>query len=357
MLIIGYSELALAKIDSADPLKNNFAEILKTAKRSADLTSQLLAFARKQTISPRVLDLNRTVDGMLKMLRRLIGEDIDLMWVPGPDLWKVKMDPAQIEQVLANLCVNSRDAICGTGKVTIETCNVVFDKDYCAANAGFEPGEYVQLSVSDNGCGMDKETISKVFEPFFTTKEVGKGTGLGLATVYGIVQQNRGFIKIYSEPGVGTTLKIFFARQYEDASASVSELHTEPVRGRGETVLMVEDEPAILAMGKIMLDTLGYRVLSAARPKDALNIAKEHAGRIDLVITDVIMPEMNGKELAAELEVISPGLKRLFMSGYTADVIAHHGMLDDGVNFIQKPFSVKDLAAKVREVLDKKISG
>ncbi|MDX9715075.1 MAG: PAS domain S-box protein [Dissulfurispiraceae bacterium] len=352
-VIIGYAEIALSKMAADDPLRSGIQEIHKTAKRSADLTKQLLAFARKQIISPKVLDLNKTVESMLKMLQRLMGEDIDLLWLPASNLWNIKLDPAQVEQVLANLCVNSRDAISGVGKVTIETGNIVFDEEFCAQNAGFIPGEYVQLLVSDTGRGMEKEVLKKAFEPFFTTKDVGKGTGLGLATVYGIVQQNNGFIKIYSEPGHGTTIKIFFAKNTESDSEPVSAPDIELQHGRGETVLIVEDEPSILVMAKIMLETLGYKVLTANRPNDAIRIASEHGEKINLLITDVIMPEMNGRDLSAKMLGFYPGLKLLFMSGYTADVIAQHGMLDEGVNFVQKPFSVKVLAAKVREVLDK----
>ncbi|MBN2654177.1 MAG: PAS domain S-box protein [Nitrospirae bacterium] len=351
-VIIGYSEIALSKMAPDNPLRTALQEIHKTANRSADLTKQLLAFARKQIISPKVIDLNKTIEGMLKMLQRLIGEDIELSWLPGVDLNKVKINPAQVEQILANLCVNSRDAISGVGKVIIETGNVVFDDEFCSLNADFIPGEYVQLVVSDTGCGMDKETLKSAFEPFFTTKDVGKGTGLGLATVYGIVQQNRGFIKIYSELNHGTTIKIFFAKNAEDDAESVASSELEPQHGKGEIVLIVEDEPSILVMAKVMLETLGYKVLTANRPNDAMKIAAEHSGKIDLLITDVIMPEMNGKDLAARMLGLYPNLKQLFMSGYTADVIAQHGILDEGVNFVQKPFSVRELAAKVREVLN-----
>ncbi|MFH0729998.1 MAG: response regulator [Pseudomonadota bacterium] len=350
-IIIGYVELAMGQVDTAQPLHANLEEILKAANRSADLTRQLLAFARKQTIAPRVLDLNETVEGMLKMLRRLIGEDIDLNWQPKADLWPVKLDPSQIDQILANLCVNSRDAITGVGKMIIETGNRTFEEDYCGAHAGFMPGEYVMLAVSDDGCGLDKETLAHIFEPFFTTKERGKGTGLGLSTVYGIVKQNCGFIHAYSEPGQGTTFKIYLSHHKGKAAQMRKEVLSERAVCGHETILLVEDEPAILELITIMLEKLGYTVLKAGTPEDAIRLAGEHAGEIHLLMTDVVMPEMNGKDLARDLLSLYPHLKHLFMSGYTADVIANNGILDDGVSFIQKPFSIKKLDDKVRVTL------
>jgi CheY-like chemotaxis protein len=289
---------------------------------------------------------------MLKILRRLIGEDINLVWMPGAELWQVKIDPSQVDQLLANLCVNARDAISGVGKVTIETENTVFDEDYCAVHIGFVPGEYVMLAVSDDGIGMNKEVTDHLFEPFFTTKDFGKGTGLGLATVYGIVKQNHGFINVYSEPGKGSSFKIYVPRyDGEDIRQKADSLQETP-KGRGELVLMVEDDAAMLKVSLMMLETLGYRVLVAGNPGEAIRLAKENVAELDLLLTDVVMPEMNGKELAKLVDKIKPGLKCLFASGYTANVIAHHGVLDEGINFIQKPFSMQDLAAKVREVLD-----
>jgi PAS domain S-box-containing protein len=351
-VIIGYAELAMDNVDPADPLKDDLKEILKAGRRSAEITRQLLAFARQQTIEPRVLDLNDTVEGMLKMLRRLIGEDIDLAWLPEPGLWPVKMDPSQIDQLLANLCVNARDAIAGVGKLTIETDRVTFDEAYCADHAGFVPGEFVLLAVSDDGCGMDKQTRDKIFDPYFTTKALGKGTGLGLATVYGIVKQNNGFINVYSEPKKGTTFKIYLPRHAGRAEHVEMQSMEQIPAGRGETVLIVEDEPAILKIGVKMLVKLGYQVLTANSPGEALRLAGQHAGAIDLLITDVVMPAMNGRELAIQLSGLRPDLKTLFMSGYTADVIAHRGVLDEGVNFIPKPLSMKVLAVKLRAVLD-----
>lgn len=352
-VITGHAELALMEINPDQPIYNSLKEIEKAAHRSADLTRQLLAFARKQTIAPKVLDLNEAIEGMLKMLRRLIGEDIHLSWLPGLDLGSVMIDPSQVDQIMANLCVNARDAIAGVGKITIETENAACDGDYCADHAGFIPGAYVMLAVSDDGCGMDKETQEKIFEPFFTTKGMGQGTGLGLSTVFGIVKQNNGFINVYSEPGKGSTFKIYLPRIVENHVEIQGVSGVELPQCGGETVLLVEDEPMILELGKAMLEMLGYRVLSTGAPGEAIRLAEENAGEIHLLITDVVMPDMNGRDLAVRLLSRYPNLKMLFMSGYTANVIAHQGVLDEGVVFLQKPFSMKDLSAKVREALDK----
>jgi len=351
-LILGHAELALEEIEPSHPLYANLEEMKIAGERSAELTRQLLAFARKQTISPVKLDLNEILEGMLKMLQRLIGEDIELNWIPGSDLWPVKLDPGQIDQVLANLCVNARDAIVDVGKIKIETRNVKIDEAYCDDHPGLSPGSYVRLSVSDNGCGIDTETLENIFEPFFTTKGIGKGTGLGLSTVYGIVKQNNGFIDVYSEPGRGTTFKIYLPRFEAGAIESLEERERKSVEKGCETILIVEDEPAILAMTKMMLKKTGYTVLAAKTPGEAIRIAQEYPGNIDLLLSDVVMPEMNGWDLAMKIISLYPNLKRIFMSGYTADVIAHHGVLEKGVNFIQKPYSRKDLGSKVREVLD-----
>jgi PAS domain S-box-containing protein len=351
-IILGYAELALDQVEPTEPLHANLQEIRKAANRSADLTRQLLAFARKQTIAPKVLDLNETLEGMLKMLRRLIGEDIDLVWLPGKSLWPVKLDSSQIDQLLANLCVNARDALRGVGKVTIETCTISFDETYCADHLGFVPGDYVMLAVSDNGCGMDKETLDNIFEPFFTTKDVGQGSGLGLATVYGIVKQNSGFINVYSEPDQGTTFKVYLPRHIETDEQGQIMVSTGVAAIGHETILLVEDEKAILAMTSMMLERLGYTVLTASIPSMAISISESYSSRIDLLMTDVVMPEMSGRDLAEKLLDSNPSLKCLFMSGYTANVIAHHGVLDKGVHFIHKPFKKQDLATKLREVLD-----
>ncbi|MCF8088005.1 MAG: PAS domain S-box protein [Desulfotignum sp.] len=350
-VILGHTELALLKTDKDNDLVSDLNEIQNAATRSADITKQLLAFARKQTISPRQIDLNDTVEHMLNMLRRLIGEDIDLVWKPAAHIWPVKMDPSQIDQILANLCVNTRDAIAGVGKFIIETGKKSFDDEYCRQHSGFTPGDFVLLAVSDNGCGMDKNTMDNMFEPFFTTKDVGKGTGLGLATIYGIVKQNNGFINVYSEPGHGSTFKIYLPRSVENKETSKT-VHEKKSAEGTETILLVEDEPSILRITRIMLEKKGYCVLPADRPAEAVEKAKNHSGSIDLLMTDVVMPEMNGRALAGQITKLYPGIRLLFMSGYTANVIAHHGVLDDGVAFIQKPFSMADMAEKVRDILD-----
>ncbi|MFW6154551.1 MAG: PAS domain S-box protein [Planctomycetota bacterium] len=352
-VILGNAELGLGQVAAEGPVHQALQEIRIAAQRSADLTRQLLAFARRQTVSPEVLDLNRTVKNTLTMLERLIGEDIDLAWTPGADLWPVRIDPSQIDQVLANLCVNARDAIRGVGKVTIETDNVHCGASYADPRADVAPGDYVLLAVSDNGRGMDAETLASIFEPFFTTKDTGKGTGLGLAMVYGIVRQNGGFVNVYSEPGEGTTFKIYLPRYHGPGEHVADSAPGATVERGHETVLFVEDEPSILRLGRTMLESLGYRVVTAGTPGEALALAREHPGEIHLLVTDVVMPEMNGRDLARQLLSIYPDLKRLFISGYTANVIAHHGVLDAGVHFIQKPFTRDDLATKVREALDR----
>ena len=288
---------------------------------------------------------------MLKMLRQIIGEDISLEWLPSANPVKIKMDPAQVDQLLVNLCVNARDAITDTGKVTIETDNTVFTESDKIKNESILPGDYVVLVISDNGIGMDGETLDHLFEPFFTTKETGRGTGLGLATVYGIVKQNNGFINVYSEPGLGTTFRIYLPQHYSPAVSKEQESEAkEPGLGH-QTLLLVEDEAMLLNINSEILEQLGYTVLTAATPAEALKIAGHHREKIDLLITDVIMPEMNGRDLADKISVLHPGIRLLFMSGYTASVIAHHGVLEDGVHFLQKPFSLNDLAEKVKETL------
>jgi nitrogen-specific signal transduction histidine kinase/ActR/RegA family two-component response regulator len=351
-VVLGYTEVALAQVDRDHPIHADLEEVRKAGKRAADLTRQLLAFARKQTVIPRILDLNETVEGMLKMLHRLIGEDISLVWHPSPDLWPVRVDPSQVDQMLANLCINARDAIADVGKITIETRNKTFDEEYCAAHAGYVPGDYVRLAVSDNGCGMDRKTLACIFEPFFTTKVLGEGTGLGLATVHGAVMQNNGFINAYSEPGHGTSFTIYLPRHAAEGERTTTQ-SAEEANPRGqETVLLAEDELAVLKLTTKLLKDLGYTVLAASTPGEAVRLASEYDGEIHLLMTDVVMPEMNGRDLAQSLRSLRPHLKCLFMSGYTANVIAHHGVLDEGVWFIQKPFSQGDLAARLREVLE-----
>jgi len=351
-IIIGYAESVLENLRPDDPLHEDISTILDAGKRSADITRQLLAFARKQTIIPKVLNLNDSITGMLKMLRRLIGEDIDLAWQPGENVWQVKIDPSQIDQILANLCVNAKDAITDIGQVTIKTKNVSFDEEYCAVHAGFIPGEYVMLAVSDNGSGMPPEFIEKIFEPFFTTKGLHQGTGLGLSTVFGIVKQNNGFINVCSKIEIGTTIKSYLSRYTGQRDVERLKSIQEMPLSNGETILLVEDDRAILKLGEKMLNSLGYTVLPAASPAEAIKLVEENLEKFDLLITDVVMPEMNGRKLSERIQTKYPDLKTLYMSGYTADVIAHRGVLEDGVSFIPKPLSKKDLSVKVREMLD-----
>jgi len=350
-VILGHCELALNRLPPSHPLHAGLLNIRQAAERSADLTRQLLAFARKQTVAPKVLDLNETVTGMLDMLRRLVGEDIDLVWQPGADLGLIRIDPSQIDQILVNLVINARDAIGDHGKVVIETAAVTVDESSCSEQADTVPGDYALLAISDDGGGMDAEMLSHLFEPFFTTKELGKGTGLGLATIYGIIKQNNGFVHVDSEPGQGTTFRVYLPRQATRTAEVPTTEPAKPVVPGSETILLVEDEPLILDIVTTMLDVLGYTVLPAATPGEALRVAREHAGEIHLLMTDVVMPEMNGRVLAKNLLSLYPGLRCLFMSGYTADVIANHGVLDEGVHFLQKPFVLNVLAAKLREAL------
>jgi len=351
-VILGHAELALARVDPAEPVISNLREIQKAAQHSAGLTRQLLTFARKQAIAPEVLDLNETITGMLKMLQRLIGEHIQLTWTPTTHLWPIKIDPTQVEQILANLCVNARDAISGNGQIRIKTSNCTLDESDCAAHSfELQPGDYVQLSVSDDGSGMDQEIQTHIFEPFYTTKDVGSGTGLGLATVYGAIKQNHGFITCHSEPGQGTVFNLHFSRV---ATAESSEPDAaEKTHHRGtETILLVEDEEMLLQLEASTLNESGYQVLAAATPDLALSLVQKHAGSIDLLVTDMIMPVMNGKELSAKLQLLRPGMKTLFVSGYSADIISRRGVIEAGVHFLQKPVSIASLTAKVREILD-----
>lgn len=351
-VILGHTELAQTQIDSAHPAFAELEEVRMAAKRSADLTRQLLAFARKQTIAPKVLDLNEVIGGLLNILSRLIGEDISLVWEPADGLWSISMDPSQVDQILTNLCVNARDAIDAAGTVTIRTENIALGESDCADRVGFYPGEFVRLLIADDGAGMDRETLSRIFDPFFTTKPQGKGTGLGLATVYGIVQQNAGFIEVHSAPGRGASFAVYLPRCAREESASEPGPSARPATDGHETILLVEDEPMTLALCKRVLEQLGYTVLSSGSPGKAVDMAGAHRGPIHLLVTDVVMPEMNGRDLARRLQAEHPGLKVLFTSGYTANVIAHHGVLENGVQFISKPFSMRDFAARVRQSLE-----
>lgn len=351
-VILGYAELSLAKTTPGSVLHDNLSEILDAARRSAGITRQLLAFARKQTVEPQVLDLNVTVEGMLKILQRLIGEDLQLHWLPGDDLWLVHIDPSQVDQILANLCINARDAIAEGGTIRIATANCTLDQEFCRHHAGCRPGDHVRLAISDTGCGMDAETIDKIFEPFFTTKNPGQGTGLGLATVYGIVQQNHGIIDVASRPGQGTTFTIYLPRHGMENKAPVDEEKSALGTGGGETILIVEDEAAILRLAARILRQAGYRVFTAATPSQALQLAAKINGPLHLLLTDVIMPEMNGRELEQLLRALRPHMQSLFMSGYTAGHVGERGILaDGGVNFLQKPFTAESLLAKVQQLL------
>jgi PAS domain S-box-containing protein len=351
-VIIGHSEMALDQTDLSMPIYSDLKEIISAGKRSADLTRQLLAFARKQTVTPKILDINKKVNEMINMLKRLIGEDIELVWNKNNNYFPIKIDPSQLDQVLANLCLNARDAIVGGGKIWIQTNKINADNKFCETHAEAVPGVYICLMVSDNGKGMDKITLSSIFEPFFTTKSTGKGTGLGLATVHGIVKQNNGFIDVYSELGKGTSFKIYIPYQLEKEPAQTFSNQTQESPQGQETILLVEDEPSILKMIEKMLTRLGYKVLSANTPGEAINLAKNQFNQIHLLMTDVVMPEMNGRDLAETIILLNPEIKYLFMSGYTADVIADHGVLDEHVSFIQKPFSHKELADMIRQVMD-----
>ena len=347
-VIGGYAELALREIDSASPLYTPLLEIQNASRRSADLTRQLLAFARKQPVKPKVLDLNRLIDGSLNMLRRLIGEDIQLEWLPG-DLWPARIDPAQVDQVLMNLVVNAGDAIAGHGHITVRTRNVTIDDRHQIREPWIVAGDYAALEVADDGPGMDEDTKAHIFEPFFSTKGEGRGTGLGLATVYGIVKQNHGVITVESAPGHGTTLSVLLPR-VTDATVEIGEVTEERIQSGSETLLLVEDEPMVLRLTGRLLETLGYTVLSASAPGEAVRLAQQRGGRIDLLVTDMVMPEASGRVLADQLRAIYPGLKCLFVSGYFPESgrLNVHGESD---HILQKPFSKRELAAKVREAL------
>ena len=353
-VILCCTDFALARVREDDRTREELLEVHKAGARAVALTRQLLAFSRKQMLQPVVLDLNQIAAGVEKMLRRILGEDIDYVQVLAPDLGAVRADPGQIEQVLMNLVVNARDAMPDGGKLTIETSNVDLDEEYAARHVAVKAGPYVHFAVSDTGCGMDAATQARIFEPFFTTKEKGKGTGLGLSTAYGIVAQSGGHIWVYSEPGQGTTFKIYLPRELSaKMTVTTSRLAAVPTSPTGtETILVVEDEEAILNIAKRILREAGYTVLTAASPDDALMACKAQQGKIHLLLTDVVMPQMGGRVLAETLVVARPGIKVLYMSGYTDDAIVHHGTLDPGTHFITKPFTAADLARKVREVLD-----
>ena len=340
-VIIGHAQLAMLQPIS-DEVRTDLQEILKAAERSANQTRQLLAFARRQTIRPRVVDLNASLAGLLPMLRRLVGEDIELDCRPAADLWKVHVDPSQFDQIVLNLVTNARDAIAGVGRIVIETGNVVLD-----GRPGLDSRDFVQLTVSDTGHGMDADTVKHIFEPFFTTKGVGQGTGLGLAMVHGVVDQHKGLIGVTSSPGEGTTFKVYLPRVEGEPQAERSHAGQDVPRGNGQTILLVEDEAPLLALSATALRRLNYSILTAPGPEDALRLAREHQGPIDLLVSDVVMPRMNGGDLAEAVRALRPDIPCLFVSGYPADVIANRGVLQDGVHFLQKPYSLDDLGRKI----------
>ena len=351
-VINSYSDMLLGDIGFDNPfLRNGPDQIKEAGHRAASLTRQLLAFSRRQVLEPKVLDLNESMSTMGKLLRRLIGEDITLVLCPHPALGRVKADPGQIEQVLMNLAVNARDAMPGGGQLNIETMNVELDTAYARTHVSVLPGPYVMLAVSDTGCGMDTDTQAHIFEPFFTTKELGKGTGLGLATVYGIVKQSGGYIWVYSEPGKGTSFKIYLPLVEENAELPKPDSAPDDALCGSETILLVEDEEMVRALAQAILERYGYTVLAAKHVKDALRITQEGPRPIHLLLTDTIMPGMNGPELAAQVLAIRPEMKVLYMSGYTDKVFTATAAWKPGTAFLQKPFIPQTLGRKVRETL------
>jgi CheY-like chemotaxis protein len=352
-VILNYTEFAMESAQMGDQLKDDLLEVKTAAERAAVLTRQLLAFSRKQVLQPVLLDLNKIAVGVEKMLRRILGEDIELVLVLAPDLGTTLADPGQIEQVFMNLVVNARDAMPRGGKITIETTNVEVDDEHAARGIDLKIGHYVEVAVADTGCGMDEPTKARLYEPFFTTKEKGKGTGLGLSTVYGIVKQSAGNIWVDSEPGVGTTFKIYLPRQPVTTQAASISAPVVLRRSTGnETILVVEDEEALRKVATRTLEAAGYTVLTAANGDEALLTCAQHVGDIPLLVTDVVMPRMSGRQLAERLLEILPEIKVLYMSGYTDDAIVHHGVLDAGTHFLSKPFTAADLTQKVQETLD-----
>jgi PAS domain S-box-containing protein len=350
-VILGYADLLLEQPTLNDSQRRDLGEIQKAGVRAALLTRQLLAFSRKQVLQPKVLDLNTVVAGAEKLLQRLIGENIELIVVLNPALGRVKADSGQLEQIIMNLAVNARDAMPEGGKLTIETSNVQIDEQYAARHDSALTGPHVMLAVTDTGCGMDAKTKAHIFEPFFTTKEFGKGTGLGLATVYGIVEQSGGWVWVYTEPSLGTTFKIYLPCVDPAIEIVLPSDKIEKVAGGSQTILVVEDDAALLQVTHRSLEEVGYAILAARSPAEAIHISESHPGPIHLMVSDVIMPGMSGDKLASYLSVLRPEMKVLYVSGYTDDTIVHHGVLEPGLAFLQKPFSPKTLARKVGEVL------
>ena len=351
-IINGYTELLLARLPPQDRTSRDINEIRKAGMRAASLTRQLLAFSRKQILEPKVLDMNAIVVELEKMLRRLIGEDVRLTIVQAPGLRRIKADPGQIEQVIMILVVNARDAMPQGGNLTLETANVDLDEAYAGRHVGVRSGAYILLAVSDTGSGIDKESMSHIFEPFYTTKGPGKGTGLGLSTVYGIVKQSGGNVWAYSEPGRGTTFKIYLPQAEGTVDRQSRDGQRAGIARGSETLLLVEDQKELRELVREMLEMNGYTVVAAGDGLEALEICQRHEGRIDLMLSDVVMPQMGGRELAQRLATLRPEMKVLYMSGYTSNAIVHHGILDPGTMLLQKPFTPDGLARKVREVLD-----
>ena len=351
MIISSYSELMMDKLSDSDPLRRNGEQILKAARRAGELTGQLLAFSRKQVQALRVLDLNAVLEELGKILPGMLGGTIRVAVVQNKKLWPVKADPAQIEQILMNLATNARDAMPQGGQLTIETANVEFDEKYTRSHIASPAGEYVMLAVSDSGIGMDQSVVPHIFEPFFTTKGSGKGTGLGLSTVYGIVKQTGGYVWVYSELGLGTTLKVYLPRaRGAEAVGELSSLRELPLRGN-ETVLIVDDEEPVREATRIFLEQYGYSVLSAKNGRQAVEVARKYPGTIALLVTDVVMPELGGSELAKLLTIERPEIRVLFISGYTESAVLQHGVIDVATCFLQKPFSLKALVTKIRNLL------
>jgi PAS domain S-box-containing protein len=352
-VVNGYGDLALRRLQKGDPLRPYVEEIRRAGDRAANLTRQLLAFSRKQILQPKVLDLNDHVAEADKMLRRLIGEDIEIALALRPNIWKVKVDPSQFDQVLVNLAVNARDAMPKGGRLTVATENVVADAETARRAEASQSGPHVLLTVSDTGCGMDSETCARIFEPFFTTKEVGKGTGLGLSTVYGIIRQSGGFVTVESEAGKGATFKIYLPRVEEERRACEACDEAPAGLSRGtETILLVEDEEIVRTMTKSILEECGYTVLAASNGRRALDVSASHEGSIDLLLTDIVMPQMGGRRLVEHMKAARPRTRVLYMSGYTDDAIIRHGVIEETAAFMEKPYSPETLARKVRETLD-----
>jgi len=351
-IIFGNVQLAMNLTEKNTKVYEYLQQIEKAAHHSAQVTKQLLGFARKQNISPKVIDIVKSIKDMIELLKRIIGENIELKFIPSDDACYVFIDPMQLNQIIFNVCANGRDAITNSGTIVIETMITTISDKYCSTNPEAKSGKYAILLISDNGCGIDKDNLAYIFDPFSTTKEIDKGSGLGLATVYGIVKQNNGFINVYSELNKGTTFKIYLplSDRHTDEVVDNKQNQAEWLKGK-ETILLVEDDPSILEMLKDFLNILGYKVITADTPLNAIQKVKDYHENIDLMIIDIIMPQMNGKELSDKICEIKPNIKKLFMSGHSSNVISHRGIIDEGCNFIEKPFSIDTLSAKIRDVL------